>query len=152
MRPLPRGKRFAPCASFWLKHVQCSHFVWVALCFVCLTMGDKGASLLPPRPLSSRAPAVACPAGSPLPSTLSTLPLARARACCFSVFGRALTLRWECVTSRIRPQGAAPHSFLHWTTGTCLGVPLLACGLFQHLISLAFEESTPVPQPSPNLF
>lgn len=43
-------------------------------------------------------------------------------------------------------------SFLRWTTGTCLGVPLLACGLFQRLISLALEESTPVPQLSPNLF
>ena len=96
-----------PCASFWVKPKQCSHFVWVALCFVCLTMSDKGTSLSPPGPLSSRAPAVAYP-GSRSPSTLSTCLPAQAWTCCLSVLGRALTSRWLRVISRIRPCRAAP--------------------------------------------
>lgn len=141
--PLPQGKLSAPCASFWPKRVQCSHFVWVALCFVFLTMGDKGTSLPP----LSMASVMQGPMQSPL--HMSSHPSPGPAASQLLAEPRPLG-GYLILPDFIHSCPARGDSFLCWTTGTSLGgVPLLAWGLFQLLILLAFEDSTPLAPTEP---
>ena len=127
-----------PRASFWVKPEQRSHFVWVALCFVCLTMTDKGTSLSRPGLLSSgplQLP-VLLAATAFHPSLRAFLPKPGPAA------SQSLAEPWPRGGYASSPEwdhAKLPH--LGWwlpplNTWHKVGVPLLAHSLFQPFILL----------------